>query len=497
MTQRKGSGTTRPRNTSQKATEREVDFLTDVSLEKTILGCMVMYPDLVYEASAARLKPEDFALQSNRLIYMAMLELSECRVPLDLITVDHYLDTKGELDFVGGSPYLSSLITDVPEQRTPNLAQYIDILRDKSMRRRLVAICESGGFQARDPGDPLKWTLTGLHDDLLRMQGDADEKRVMRLSEFSQPVMDNIEALMAYHPDHVIGVPFGLPELDGNTSGMRPGQFIVVGGFPKSGKTAFAIDTCRKIVRGSNPLPVAFFSREMLKEEILERLLSQESQIPYAKIRKPMNLTTAEWKLLKRTREKIDTWPLFIDDTVESISELIPRAHLMIKKENVVLNVVDYIQIVGAPGDKSYDRVTYVTNQLTALAKKTKVPVMALSQLTRPGDRKEGVNTRPTMSMLRESGQIEQNAHLILFTYHPVDDKNNATGEDEIIMGAQRAGKSGPCPAYFDGAIQQWQHRGAIEAPKAEQKVLVYDAKTLTAGEETYDGSSGDNQEAN
>jgi replicative DNA helicase len=287
----------------------------------------------------------------------------------------------------------------------------------------------------------------------------------------SEPVLKSVEQLMGYNPDQTIGIPFGIEKLDEKTTGMRAGQVIVVGGFPKSGKTSFAIDVTRKAVK--NGFKVGFFSREMLKEELIERMFCQETDVTYEKIRKPMNMSISEFRVLQRAKTEMDQWPLWIDDNATHISEIIPRAHLMIRQKGVELIVLDYLQIVDAPGEKEYERVSTVANMLTSLAKTTKVPILALSQLTHPEGKKGDMNIIPNMGMLRSSGQIAQNAHLILFTYHPYDTQTaQPTGEDFIIVGAQRAGPTGRVTAFFNLAQQRWEERGIPERQAEQQQIF-------------------------
>lgn len=449
----------------------EIKLPGDEGLERTILGSIILQNDLYYEVAASKIVREDFHWDSHRRIWAAIDDMASDRIPVDLVTLNHYLSGTGELEAAGGVAYLGGLIDGVPDKS--NIGSYVEILKDHALRRNTVFMANRLLAMAIDKGDPIKFTLAGAHEDLLRLQGDAQQKRIFQARDFIGEVLADIRAKMDFAPGATVGLPFGLEELDESTTGMREGQLIVVAGTPKSGKTSLAIDIARKIVKRS--IPVAFFSREMLKEELMERILAQESDVSYTKIRKPANLSTSEFRLLERTRKEIDNWPLYIDDNATHISEIVPRAHLLIKKEKVELVVVDYVQIVGAPGEKQFERVAFAANELTALAKTTKVPVLCLSQLTIPGtEKKNPWNVIPTMAMLRESGQIAQNAHLILFTYHPRDENTgDPTGEDLVIIGEQRAGPIGRCKAWFNVGVQRWEERGSRAAePKSVQAAL-------------------------
>lgn len=447
------------------------DALSSLDAEKAVLGAFLLDSEsrLFYEAAAAGLLQEDFYLSSNRILYGAIADLVEAEVPVDMITLVNYLQSQRNLEPIGDVAYISSLTDGVPDR--PSIGHYVAILKDRSLRRSSVQIGKRLVEQAMDPTDSVRDSLAGAHEDVLRLQGDAQEKTLTPLAEITGTVLSNIERMMSFHPDQTIGVPFGIPELDESTTGMRYGQLIVVGAFPAAGKTSFAMDVARKVAkRGS---PVGVFSREMLKEEVVERMLSQESDVSYLKIRKPAHMSISDFRLLQRTKDAMSGWPLHIDDSATHIGQMIPRAHLLIRKHKVKLLVFDYIQIIDAPGEKEYERVSYVADALMALGKATKVPILALSQLTRPEGRKSDVNIRPTMGMLRSSGKIEQNSHLALLLYTPVDKQTGEhTGEDEIICGKQRAGVVGRIKAFFNKPVQRWEPRGidaAAPAPKQEK----------------------------
>lgn len=451
--------------------------LFSLDAEKAVLGSFLLDSDsrLFYEATAAGLTSDHFSLESNRILFRAMSDLIEAEVPIDMVTLVNYLSSEGGLSRIGDVAYISSLVDGVPDR--PSIGHYVEILKERTLRRQAVILGRRLIDQASDPGDSIRDALAGTHEDVLRLQGDAQEKTLVPLAEITGTVLGNIERMMSYDPYGTIGVPFGITELDEATTGMREGQLIVVGAFPKAGKTSFAIDVARKAVKVG--IPVGFFSREMLKEELVERILAQESDVPYLKIRKPTNLSISEFRVLERTKTEIDKWPLYIDDEATSILQVVPRAHLMIRKHKVKLLMFDYIQIFEAPGDKEYERVSYVANALAGLGKQTKVPCLALSQLTHPEGRKGDMNTIPTMGMLRSSGQISQNAHLILLLQHPVDKQTgDPTGEDLVIVGAQRAGPTGRIKAFFNLAQQRWDSRGAAAAPTPKQETIFANSKT-------------------
>ena len=454
-------------NNGDKPQPDPVAALFSIEAEKAVLGAFLLDGtecEHFYEATAAGLVVQWFSLESNRVIYGAMADLVEAEVPIDMVTLINYLSSDGNLQRIGDVAYVSSLIDGVPDR--PSIGHYVEILRERALRRQATTLGRRLVEQAADPGDSIRDALAGVHEDVLRLQGDAQEKTLAPLAEITGTVLGNIERMMSFDASGTIGVPFGIPELDESTTGMREGQLVVVGAFPAAGKTSFAIDVARKVAKSG--MPVGIFSREMLKEEVVERIMSQESDVPYARIRKPTNLFISDFRLLERVKAEMDRWPLYIDDEATKIGQMIPRAHLMIRKHKVKLFVFDYIQIIEAPGEKEYERVSYVADSLMMLGKKTGVPVLALSQLTRPEGRKSDVSVIPTMGMLRSSGKIEQNSHLALLLYRPFDKQTGEpTGEDLIICGKQRAGAIGRIKAFFNAQVQRWESRGASASQPA------------------------------
>lgn len=437
-----------------------------VDAERSVLGAVFLNELAYQEAAAGGVRPEDFSVEANRIIFRAMQRLVNDRKPVDMITMCEELMRSGELGLVGDVPYISGLLDGVPDR--PSISHYIDILQEKTMRRDVVYLANSSAASAMDPSDPVKWTVSGMQQSLLRIQGNITREGLF-IKEFSADVLDKVQEHM-YSTRDVIGLPFGITELDNVTTGMRDGEFIPLAGWPGSGKTAFAVDVMRKNAKQGTP--IAFFSIEMRKEEILHRLWCQESEISYAALRNPKNLAKQEFRELEeKWRPQVDQYPIKIDDEVRDINDIIPRAHLYIQRYGVKLIVVDFLQIVQAPGDKEYERVSYAADALTALGKDTKVPVLCLSQLSRPDDKKNAANVIPTMAMLRNSGKIEQNAHLVLFTYHPEDENGDPTGEDLIVLGKQRAGVKGRVKVYFDGRCQKWDER-VPKAPEPKQEKI-------------------------
>lgn len=439
-----------------------------LEIERAVLGSILVQPESFWEV-AVELKATDFYLDSNRRIFRAMSELANSQKSLDLVTLASHLEDKKELHQVGGAPYVAELIDGVVERA--NLDEYIGILRDVSRRRQLMLICNSALAQSADLSESISWVLSGMYEEILRVQGDSKRQTGKFIHEFSSSVIGTIEQEM--HSDRrVLGLEFGITNLDEATTGIRAGEVCVVGGFPGSGKTAFMLTIARTNVK--QDVPVCIFSREMTKEQLLVRLLSSESEISYSKLRNPKDLHSQEMKELRsKWGPELSKWPLLVDDEVVMIDEMIARAHLYRMKYKTQLFVVDYLQIIGAKPEKEYERVSECCDKWTLFAKETGIPVVLGSQLTRPEKRDRSLNFEPNMMLLRSSGKIEQNAHLVLFCVHPEDEKQEPTGEDVIKIGKQRAGHRGREKAFFDVRLQRWEDRGEVDRTPEQASLLA------------------------
>lgn len=433
-------------------------------VERTVLGMMLLRELAYYEITSAGLTADYFIMDSHRRIYRSIQRLVESKKTPDVVTVCDEVERQKELDVIGGAAYLGSLLDGVPDSGG-NAAEYVEILREKYLRRATIQGANRLLTAAYDLSDPIKWTIAGTQDDLLRLQGEVTHGGYS-IKDFDAQVFGDVQDQM-YGDKEIIGLPFGIRELDDVTTGMRDGEFIPLGGYSGSAKTAFACNVARvNAVRGT---PSGFFSIEMSKEQLLHRFWAQASDIPHAHLRNPKNLPKQEFtELREHWMPEVRKWPIKIDDRTKDIRQMIPLAHLWVKRHGVKLIVVDYLQRVHAPGKGEYEQVSYSADALTEFAKETKVPVLCLSQLSRPEGRgQNAANIPPTMGQLRNSGHIEQNAHLVLFTHRPEDENGQPTGEDVIIIGKQRAGVKRWIKVYFDGSSQRWEERTA-ESPKQE-----------------------------
>jgi replicative DNA helicase len=457
------------RNQNLSQPEPNEGLPASLEIEKALLG-LIFLNDLAYhELIGAGLNIDYFSRESNRLIFHVIQDMVTGHKQISLLMVVEELERMGYLGRVGGAAYVGDLLVSAPEASgTKYLAEYVSVLNEKYLRRQTIFTANRVAACAMDPSDDIRTTVSMSTEDLLRLQGATTNEPADFVAQTTAPVLKDVTELM-YVEREVIGVSYGIRDLDNDTTGMRDGEITVVGGYPGSAKTAFALNVCRMAARDVGP--VVFFSLEMTKEQLVLRLFAQESDISYSKLRNPRNLSGAERKELDFWKERIDALPLIIDDTARKIEEIIPRAHLYLRKYKARLVAIDYLQLIQAPGEKEYDQVSAASDAIWWLEKTTQVPILLLSQLSRPEGRNRGGTQPPNLHMLRSSGKIEQNAHNVLLLHRGYDDEGAPTGEDLIVIAKQRAGMVGRVKARFNGTAQRWEDAGGL-APVVSQGTI-------------------------
>lgn len=420
-----------------------VDTLpTNLEAERSILGAILLEPRAYDEAAGLGLVPDDFSCDSHQVIYRNFMELAEASSAIDLVTVSNKLAEHKELAKVGDAAYISSLIDGVPDR--PSIKNYIRIVKEKSAQRKLIHTCNAAVTGIADQmtsGDAMNY----LTDQMLQIQTGSDDAPAKRVIEFSEKTYGSwLE--VANGSSDLVGLPTGLGSLDTATTGIRETELWMIGGRTGDGKTVLSLQTIAANCR--EEVPVAMFSIEMTKESILHRLWAGEGQVDFNKIRFPRRLSPEDKMRIERAMVEVGKWPLFvIEESGIQLSKLVAKSKLLIRRENVKLIVVDYIQQVSTTGKDERERVTKISKALMGLAKDTGVPVLALSQLARPREGNE--NHRPTKFNLKESGSLENDAHVIVLIYRPVDDRKMKTGLDELVLEKQRSGMTSIEPVKF------------------------------------------------
>jgi replicative DNA helicase len=430
----------------------------NLDAEKTILGAILL-DNAAHAEAAEKLTADDFSLDSHRRIFQRMTELMDLQRAVDIVTLANELDRNKELDAIGGRAYLFSLTEGLP--RRPVIEDYIRIVKDKSMLRRLMLICSSAIARAADETEDAMTVLDGTEQKLLEVSENGMSQGFQSLDQIVQHSFGSIDNLYKQSRE-VTGLATGFTELDRMTSGLQKGELIIIAARPSMGKTALAINIAQ-YAAVSLQAKVAIFSLEMSKESLLRRMLSSQAWVDQRKLQTGFLGKEDHGKLQTALEQLIET-KLFIDDTAGiSLGEMRAKARRLKQNEKGLdLIVVDYLQLMSATvpsgGKRNYENrtqeVSAISRGLKALSKELHVPVVALSQLSRASERR-GDDKRPLLSDLRESGSIEQDADVVAFihreSYYNRDEEQ--TKEDkaksEIILAKQRNGPTGTVNLNF------------------------------------------------
>ena len=420
---------------------------TSVHAEMTILGAMLVEPVAIIDATML-LKTDDFALDSHRKIYNAMLHLVEAGHGVDIVTVTDYLSKKKELDSVGGLPYLASLSEGLP--RKLSIESYVRIVRDKSLMRQLLSVCDMGMIEASDQS---REALDVLNQVTGRLTEISEHAVTGGFSDIAAIVRDSFGSIDALYEQgrEVTGLATHYIEFDRMTSGLQESELIIIAARPSMGKTAWAINIAENAaVRGGKV--VAVFSLEISKESLLRRMLASQALVNSKAIQTGMLMRDDRTKLINGL-EKLMESKIFIDDTPGiTLAEMRAKARRLKQQQGQLdLIVIDYLQLMtgsnsNAKGfENRTQEVSAISRGLKALAKEMKVPVVALSQLSRASEQRGG-DKKPLLSDLRESGSIEQDADVVCFIHREeyYDRENeDLKGKAEIIIAKQRNGPTG------------------------------------------------------
>ena len=422
--------------------------------EQTILGAMLVEPLAIVDATML-LKTDDFSLDSHRKIYEVMLHLSEVGYAVDIVTVAEDLRKKKELDSIGGMAYLASLSEGLP--RKLSIESYVRIVRDKSLMRQLMSVCDSGMMEAADQSLEAIDVLNQVESRLMEISEHAITGGFSGISDIVRNSFGSIDKLYEQGRE-VTGLRTHYTEFDKMTSGLQESELIIIAARPSMGKTAWAINIAQNAaVKDGNV--VAVFSLEMSKESLLRRMLAGEALVGARKLQTGF-LGREDKGKLNDALERLMESKLFVDDTPGiTLAEMRAKARRLKQQEGRLdLIVIDYLQLMtgstGANQKKFENRtqeVSSVSRGLKALAKELKVPVVALSQLSRGSEQRTG-DKKPLLSDLRESGSIEQDADVVCFIHREeyYDRENeDLKGKAEIIIAKQRNGPTGSVHMRF------------------------------------------------
>ncbi len=413
----------------------------DVEAEQAIIGSMLTDRDAVISAIEI-LKPDDFYREDNKIIYESILNLYNRSEPIDIITVRAELESMGKLDNVGGLEYLAELPEKVPT--TANAMKYIKIVEEKSALRKLIKTANEIIELGYNPTEEVDDIMEGAEKKIFNIMQDKEQKGYSPLKDVLVESFTKLEELYN-RKQHITGVPSGFTDLDYRTAGFHGSELILIAARPAMGKTAFALNIATNAALRAN-VPVAVFSLEMSKEQLVNRILCSESMVDSNKVRTG-KLEEDDWTKLAGTIGPLSEAEMYIDDTPGiNIMEIRAKCRKLKIEKNIGLVVIDYLQLIQGTGKRGGSReqeISEISRSLKILAKELDVPVIALSQLSRAAEQRP--DHRPMLSDLRESGAIEQDADIVMFLYR--DDYYNQDSEKkgiaEVIIAKHRGGSTG------------------------------------------------------
>ena len=443
----------------------------DLETEKALLGSLLLVPDSFYEI-AHIIEREDFYSEKHKIIFDTIIELINRKEPVDLLTVSAKLREKKELEQIGGTDYLSSLLGLVGS--AANIVYYSEMIKKKSTLRRLIIAGSHIGEMAFQEEEELESILEDAERKIFEItSGNNNKSEVVSMKDLGEDTISRFIHL-AENQHEVRGVPSGFKDLDSKLSGFQKSDLIILAARPSVGKTSLALDLARNAAVKSN-VPTVIFSLEMSKQQLVDRMLSAEAQVDGWKLRTGKLSMDEEIERLQEGMHKLMQAPIFIDDkpanTVMNMRSVLRK---LSHDKPVGLVIVDYLQLMGT--SKSYDnmvnQVTEISRSLKGLAKEFNVPVIALSQLSRAVESRGG---RPRLSDLRDSGSIEQDADIVMFIHR--EDKYGENTEKknviEILIEKHRNGPTGIVELYFDNKKTSFlsidkNEFGDFEMPKIE-----------------------------
>lgn len=432
--------------------------------EQSILGSILLENGTI-NAALEILRKDDFYSEAHRKIFSMIVELSEKNEPVDLITLSNALKDRNQLDSIGGTSYLASLVDNVPS--AANVANYSKIVKEKAILRGLIGSATEIINSCYETGSDVDQVLDRAEHRIFEISENKVRPSFYAMRDIVKTSFKSIENLFN-RKELITGVATGFERIDDMTSGLQNSDLIIIAGRPSMGKTAFALNIAQYAALETQ-IPVAVFSLEMSKEQLAFRLLASEARVDSQRMRKGF-LGEMDWPKLTEAAGRLSEAAMYIDDTPAiTVLEMKAKSRRLKAERGLGLIVVDYIQLMrggGSSRDSREQEISEISRSLKALAKELQVPVIALSQLNRKVE--DRPNRRPQMADLRESGAIEQDADVIAFIYrdevYNKADDNLEKGKAEIIIGKQRNGPTGTVKLAFLNQYTTFENLAPMES---------------------------------
>lgn len=435
-----------------------------VEAEEAVLGAILKQPNVLNKV-VEMLRPESFYMPAHRHIYEAMKHLYDSNENIDIVSVSETLNYSSKLESVGGRAYINDLLANTVT--TANVKYYAKIIMENAIKRSLI----SAGSEIVASGYEKQMTVDEALDSAERLIFDiASKKSTSDLVHVKDIVLDTYQRI-EYNYEHkgeLTGVATKFYELDAMTNGLHKSDLIIIAARPAMGKTAFVLNIAQNVAIQSK-VPVAIFSLEMSKQQLMQRMLCSEAEVDTQRL-KTGNMQSKDWEKLANAMNEFSQAPIYIDDTSGcTITDLRAKCRrLKMKEKNLGLIVIDYLQLMEGSGrEDRMQQISAISRGLKVLARELDVPVIALSQLSRAVESR--TDKRPMLSDLRESGAIEQDADIVMFIYRDdyykkVEEEGeeaaakSANGESEIIIAKHRNGPVGSVKLLFQGNITKFKN---------------------------------------
>lgn len=421
----------------------------NLEAERSVLGAALLDPDAVPRVIEV-LRDKHFYTDAHQKIFSCFLDLFDKDQPIDLITVSEELRRRNQLEAIGGSSYLAHLTSQVAT--SANVEQYAKIVKEKALLRQLIRASTEIIQQSYEDSIDAKTLVDNAERAVFEISQSKIEGQTVALKDIIKNSIEAIDRLYQ-QKEYVTGLATGYREFDMKTAGLQPSDLIIVAGRPSMGKSALAC-CFAEYIGVTLKKPVVLFSLEMSKEQLVQRFLCSHARVDAQKVRTGY-LSHMDWPKLTSAAGKLSEAPIYIDDTPGiSVLELRAKARRLKSQHDIQLIVIDYLQLmVGRNQESRQQEISEISRSLKALARELAVPVIAISQLSRAVESRQG--NRPQLSDLRESGAIEQDADLVAFVfreeyYNPTDENKNKA---EVIIAKQRNGPIGTVELLF---LKEW-----------------------------------------
>ena len=428
----------------------------NIEAEQSVLGAMLIEKEAIAKVVEI-LQPGDFYREAHRLVFQAILELFNRNDGVDMITVIEVLRKEDKLEAAGGIAYITSLANSVPT--AANVIYHARIVEEKSLLRQLIHAATNIAGMGYDANDEVPLILDSAEKMILDVAGRKVGHDFTPIKNILLDTFTKIEGLYA-SKGGITGLPTGFKDLDKLMSGLQPSDLVLIAARPSMGKTAFVLNIAQHVAIKEKQ-PVAFFSLEMSKEQLVQRMLCAEAPIDAQRLRNG-DLEENDWKKLVIAADRLSSAPIYIDDTAGiSVVEMRAKARRLKIEHGLKLIVIDYLQLMqggtSGKGENRQQEISEISRFLKSLARELDVPVLALSQLSRQVESRQV--KRPMLSDLRESGSLEQDADIVTFLYRedyydPDTEKKNIT---EVIVAKHRNGPVDTVQLFFHKQFTKFQ----------------------------------------